>query len=390
MNRKPELLAPAGDLDRLKIAITYGADAVFIGGQQYGLRSRAGNFTRSEMEEAVSFAAMHGAKVYVAANMIAHPGDAEGADDFFRMLEEIGISAAIISDPGLIEIARGAAPSLPIHLSTQASTTNSDALAFWKEEGVERVVLAREVSLQEIKRMKDKVDIELETFIQGAMCMSYSGRCTLSNHMAERDANRGGCAQSCRWDYTFEEDGRIFTMGAADMMMLRHIPELIRSGIDSFKIEGRMKSAYYVATVVRIYRQVIDRFHEEGERFRFDPAWESELRDAMTRETSTGFYFGEPTIADLQRKRRAQKKFLGRVVDTDGTTGRVRVEPRNAFSVGDEIHCFGPAMESMVLSVRSITTLEGERIERAATPMRHVFVELDHPLGEDWFLTSDV
>src|SRR5690606_38433172 len=247
--KKPELLAPAGTLEKLKMAIHYGADAVYIGGLKYGLRSRAGNFTFEEMEEGLDFAKKHNAKVYVAANIISHESDIDGAGDYFRTLRDLGIDAVIISDPALIEICASEAPGLPIHLSTQASVTNFEALNFWKEEGLERVVLAREVSMEEIKEIRQKTDIELEAFIHGAMCISYSGRCVLSNHMSYRDANRGGCSQSCRWKYDLFEmpdvDERqsllggepleAFSMSAVDMSMIRHLPDFIENGVESLK-----------------------------------------------------------------------------------------------------------------------------------------------------------
>src|SRR5690625_1873342 len=264
--KKPEVLAPAGTLEKLKTAIHYGADAVYIGGNAYGLRSRAGNFSFDEMEEGVQFARKHNAKVYVAANIVTHEEDAKGAGEFFKRVRDAGIDAVIVSDPALMQICVTDAPGLPIHLSTQASATNYETLNFWKEEGLERVVLAREVSMDEIREMKKHTDVEIETFIHGAMCISYSGRCTLSNHMSKRDANRGGCSQSCRWKYglfDMELPGQrnsvlggdpeeAFSMSAVDLSMIRHIPDIVENGIDSLKIEGRMKSIHYVSTVTSV------------------------------------------------------------------------------------------------------------------------------------------
>ena len=250
--KKPEVLAPAGTLEKLKTAILYGADAVFLGGEAYGLRSRAGNFDFEEMKEAVEFAHSHNAKVYIAANMVTHEGDEKGAGEFFRTVRDLGIDAAIISDMALMDICASEAPGLPIHLSTQASAANWETLNFWKDEGLERVVLAREVSMAEIQEMQEKVDVEIEAFIHGAMCISYSGRCVLSNHMVRRDANRGGCAQSCRWKYgLFDmpfaneknmvgagEEGieEKFSMSAVDLSMIHNLPDLIEAGVDSLKI----------------------------------------------------------------------------------------------------------------------------------------------------------
>src|SRR5690625_1881712 len=291
ITKKPEILAPAGTLEKLKTAIRYGADAVYIGGNAYGLRNRAGNFSYDEMRQGVAFAKEHDACVYVAANMVTHEGDADGAGDFFRTLRDIGIRAVIVSDPALIEICAMEAPGLPIHLSNQASATNYETLNFWHEEGLERVVLAREVGMEEIREIRQKTDVEIEAFIHGAMCISYSGRCTLSNHMSNRDANRGGCSQSCRWKYDlFEmplpgehksvltgEPVEDFSMSAVDMSMIRHIPDLVENGVDSLKIEGRMKSIHYVSTVSNVYRQAIDAYCNDPENYEFKKEWEDEL-----------------------------------------------------------------------------------------------------------------
>ncbi len=265
---RPEVLAPAGTLEKLKVAIKYGADAVYIGGQAYGLRSRAGNFSFEEMAEGVAFAKAHHAKVYVAANMVTHEGNEKGAGEWFRTLRDIGISAVIVSDPALISICASEAPGLAIHLSTQASATNYETLQFWQKLGLERVVLAREVSMNELSEIRKHTDIEIEAFVHGAMCISYSGRCVLSNYMSLRDANRGGCSQSCRWKYDLYDlpfgqerksiHGEIpeaFSMSAVDMSMIDHIPDMIENGVNSLKIEGRMKSIHYVSTVAMVYKK---------------------------------------------------------------------------------------------------------------------------------------
>jgi putative protease len=290
--KRPEVLAPAGTLEKLKTAIHYGADAVYIGGDAYGLRSRAGNFSFEEMEEGVAFANHYGAKVYVAANMVTHEGNEEGAGAFFKKLRDIGISAVIISDPALIEICASEAPGLEIHLSTQASATNAETLKFWQNEGLERVVLAREVSMEELAEIRRNTDIQIEAFIHGAMCISYSGRCTLSNHMSMRDANRGGCSQSCRWKYelfdmpfaqehrSLTENGDVteeFSMSAVDMSMIEHIPDLIENGVDSLKIEGRMKSIHYVSTVANVYKAAVDSYIADPENYVCKQEWIDEL-----------------------------------------------------------------------------------------------------------------
>ncbi len=307
--KRPEILAPAGTLEKLKTAIHYGADAVYIGGNAYGLRSRAGNFSYEEMAEGVAYAKAHQAKVYVAANMVTHEGNQEGAGEFFRQLRDVGISAVIVSDPALIEICITEAPGLPVHLSTQASATNVETLEFWKEEGLERVVLAREVSMEEVAAIRAKTDIEIEAFIHGAMCISYSGRCTLSNHMSMRDANRGGCSQSCRWKYdlydmpfgserrSLTNQGAVaeeFSMSAVDMSMIEHIPDLIENGVDSFKIEGRMKSIHYVSTVANVYKAAVDSYMADAEHYVCKQEWIDELWKVAQRELATGFYYHVP------------------------------------------------------------------------------------------------
>ncbi|MDR1013261.1 MAG: U32 family peptidase, partial [Lactobacillales bacterium] len=259
--KRPEVLAPAGELEKLKIAIMYGADAVYIGANAYSLRNRAGNFTYKEMEEGVNFAHLHQAKIYVAANMVMHVGDEVGAGEFFCKLRDIGVCAVIISDPGLIEICLNKAPGLSIHLSTQASAVNAETLEFWKNEGLERVVLARELSIKEIKEIRKKTSIEIEVFVHGAMCIAYSGRCVLSNHMSLRDANRGGCSQSCRWKYDLHDMKNApekFSISSTDLSMIEHIPDLIGAGVDSLKIEGRMKSIHYISTVTNVYKKAVD------------------------------------------------------------------------------------------------------------------------------------
>src|SRR5690625_429168 len=307
--KKPEVLAPAGTLEKLKTAIHYGADAVYIGGNAYSLRRRAGNFSYDEMQEGIRFAREHDAKVYVAANMVTHEQDEVGAGEYFREIRDLGVDAVIVSDPTLMEICMMDAPGLPIHLSTQASATNYETLNFWKEEGLERIVLAREVTMDEIKEIRQNTDVEIEAFIHGAMCISYSGRCTLSNHMSARDANRGGCSQSCRWKYDlFEmpesgerqsllagEPEEAFSMSAVDMSMIRHIPDLVDNGVDSLKIEGRMKSIHYVSTVSNVYSMAVDAYCSDPESFVFDKAWEDELWKVAQRELASGFYYGTPT-----------------------------------------------------------------------------------------------
>lgn len=401
MRRRPELLAPAGNLEKLKMAIRYGADAVYIGGQQFGLRSRAGNFSYDEMQEGIAFAHANAAKVYVAANMVTHEGDIEGAGKFFTTLRDIGIDAVIVSDPAMIEVCLSEAPGLPVHLSTQASATNYETLRFWKAEGLERVVLAREVSMEEIKEMKRQVDVEIETFVHGAMCISYSGRCTLSNHMALRDANRGGCAQSCRWKYGFFEadelltpamearDEEPFSMSSVDLSMVRHIPDLVEAGVDSLKVEGRMKSIHYVATVCNVYRKVIDAYCDDPEAFEFDPAWEEEIWKAAQRELSTGFYYGTPTEREQlfgQRRAIPQYAFAARVIAYDEQTREATLEQRNHFRCGEEVEFFGPGFTRFTQRIEDMWDVEGNRIETAHQAMMTVRVRVDYPVDVDFIM----
>lgn len=397
ITKKPEVLAPAGTLEKLKIAIRYGADAVYIGGNAYGLRGRAGNFTYDEMREGVAFANEHGAKVYVAANMVAHEGDTEGAGEFFRALRDIGIHAVIVSDPALIEICAMEAEGLPIHLSTQASATNYETLNFWKEEGLERVVLAREVSMDEIKEMRENTDVEIEAFIHGAMCISYSGRCTLSNHMSNRDANRGGCSQSCRWKYgLFDMDlpdernsalsgepEEAFSMSAVDLTMIRHIPDLVENRIDSLKIEGRMKSIHYVSTVASVYRAAIDAYCADPDNFVFQQEWEDELWKVAQRELATGFYYGVPTEDEQlfgERRKIPAYTFIGQVLDYDAETKIATIQQRNSFAIGDEIEFYGPGFRHFTQKIEALWDEKGEAIERAPHAMMTVKMKVDQPV----------
>lgn len=397
--KRPEILAPAGTLEKLKTAIHYGADAVYIGGNAYGLRSRAGNFTYEQMQEGVAFAKAHNAKVYVAANMVTHEGNQEGAGDFFRQLRDIGISAVIVSDPALIEICATEAPGLPIHLSTQASATNAETLEFWKEEGLERIVLAREVSMAEVEQIRQQTDVEIEAFIHGAMCISYSGRCTLSNHMSMRDANRGGCSQSCRWKYelydlpfgqerrSLTKNGAVaeeFSMSAVDMSMIEHIPDLIQNGVDSFKIEGRMKSIHYVSTVANVYKAAVDSYMADPEHYVCKQEWIDELWKVAQRELATGFYYQTPSENEQlfgERRKIPQYKFIGEVIAYDEATKIATIRQRNVFEVGDEIEFYGPGFHHFEQTVTSMRNEEGEQIDRAPNPMMILTMEVQEAVA---------
>lgn len=396
---KPELLAPAGTLEKLKTAIIYGADAVYIGGNDYGLRKRAGNFSYEEMAEGIAFAHERNAKVYVAANMITHQNDELGAGDFFRQLRDLGIDAVIVSDPALIHICASQAPGLDIHLSTQQSAVNYETLNFWQEVGLTRCVLGREVSMTEVKEIRANTQVEIEAFIHGAMCISYSGRCTLSNHMANRDANRGGCCQSCRWHYglfelpRLDEKNRVgageegidepFSMSAVDMGMLDYIPDIVAAGIDSLKIEGRMKSIHYVSTVVNVYRKAIDTYFEDPDHYQVNKEWSDELWKIAQRELSTGFYYQAPSEKEQlfgKRRRRPDYSFVGEVLAYDETSGLATVQQRNNFKVGEQIEFYGPGLRHHEEVLEAMWNEDGEAIEVAPHAMQIVTLKVTQPV----------
>ncbi|MBB6177926.1 putative protease [Anoxybacillus tengchongensis] len=390
--KKPELLAPAGNLEKLKVAVHYGADAVFIGGQEYGLRSNADNFTLEEMAEGVQFAKQYGAKIYVTTNIYAHNENIPGLEDYLRGLESVGVHGIIVADPLIIETARRVAPKLEVHLSTQQSLTNWKAVQFWKEEGLERVVLARETSAEEIREIKEKVDIEIETFIHGAMCIAYSGRCVLSNHMTARDSNRGGCCQSCRWDYDlyklegdealalFDETDDPFAMSPKDLNLIQSIPKMIELGIDSLKIEGRMKSIHYVATVVSVYRKVIDAYCADPDNFVIRKEWLDELDKCANRDTAPAFFEGVPGYKEQMfgvHSKKTTYDFVGLVLDYDKQTGIVTLQQRNFFKPGDEVEFFGPEIENFTQVIEKIWDEEGNELDAARHPLQIVRFKVD-------------
>ncbi|AEI44889.1 peptidase U32 family protein [Paenibacillus mucilaginosus] len=397
---KPEVLAPAGSLEKLKFAVHYGADAVYIGGQQYGLRSNADNFTFEEMREGVEFAEQYGAKVFVATNIYAHNEDIEGIEAYLKGIQDAGVHAIIVADPVIIETCKRAAPKLEIHLSTQQSTMNAGAVQFWKEEGIDRVVLAREATMEEIREIKENVEMEIEVFVHGAMCSSYSGRCVLSNHFTDRDSNRGGCSQSCRWKYdlfTTEEDTQIgikeiplfqegdnpFSMSSKDLCMIEHVPDLIRAGVDSFKIEGRMKSVHYVATVVNAYRQAIDAYFEDPENYRMNPQWLYEIQKAANRPLNTGFFYDSPGHEDHifePEEKAAPYDFVGVVMEYDEATGTALIQQRNHFKPGQEVEFFGPKGTFFKQAVPEIFSQEGDKLDAARHPLQLIRMKVDAPV----------
>lgn len=390
----PELLAPAGSLEKLKFAVHYGADAVFIGGQKFGLRSNADNFSIEEMREGVAFAKRYGAEVFVAVNIYAHNEDLSGIPDYLRDLEGAGIAAIIVADPAIVEMAQQEAPKLEVHLSTQQSTMNWLSVQFWKDEGLPRVVLAREVSLADIREIKSKVDIEIEAFIHGAMCSSYSGRCVLSNHFTDRDSNRGGCSQSCRWRYDlFDQEGHPvaevedeidkFTMGSKDMGMIEHIPDLIEAGIDSFKIEGRMKSLHYVASVVHAYRQAIDSYLKDKNGYELQAQWVEEIHKAANRPLNTGFYYEKPDSDDHiygPEDKSIMVDFAGVVLDYDPETGVALIEQRNHFKPGQTIEFFSPSGVRFKQEVQEIRSEDGELLLAARHPLQRIKIHTKGPV----------
>ncbi|KJE31044.1 peptidase U32 family protein [Bacillus licheniformis] len=395
ITKKPELLAPAGNLEKLKIAVHYGADAVFIGGREYGLRSNADNFSIEEMAEGVEFAKKYGARIYVTTNIFAHEENIDGLEDYLRDLEGAGVSGIIVADPLIIETCRRVAPKLEVHLSTQQSLSNWKAVQFWKEEGLERVVLARETSALEIREMKEKVDIEIETFIHGAMCIAYSGRCVLSNHMTARDSNRGGCCQSCRWDYDlyqmdgtnalplYEEGDAPFAMSPKDLKLIESIPQMIEMGIDSLKIEGRMKSIHYIATVVSVYRKVIDAYCADPENFVIKEEWLKELDKCANRDTAPAFFEGTPGYEEQMfgvHGKKTTYDFVGLVLDYDEETKMVTLQQRNFFKSGDEVEFFGPEIENFTCKIDTIWDEKGNVLDAARHPLQIVKFRVDNKI----------
>lgn len=402
---KIELLAPAGDLEKLKTALIYGADAVYFGGEMFSLRSAAGNLNIYEIKEGVEFAHNLGKRVYLTTNIFAHNEDVKPFMEYLEKIKDIPIDAFIVSDPGVLSMIKSVIPNAEIHLSTQANMTNYMTAKFWQSQGVSRIVLARELSFDEIRKIYDEIgsQMEIEAFIHGAMCISYSGRCLLSNFMIERDANRGECAHPCRWKYQLveekrpgvyypiEEDERgTYIMNSKDLCMIEHIPEIIKSGITSLKIEGRMKSMFYVATIVRAYRKAIDSYLADPDNYKFDNTWLAELNKASNREFTTGFYFDKPDNEDQNYATNAYSReydFLGVVREYDESTSMALVEQRNKINVGDEIEVFGPGIEYFTMKVEKMLDAEtGEAIESAPHAQQMINIEMNFPVNKDFLL----
>ena len=389
MINKPELLAPAGDLERLKIALKYGADAVYIGGPSLNLRANAINFTLDQIKEGVEYAHSLHKKVYVTVNIVLHNEELEEIGEYLKKLEKCNIDAIIVSDPTIIKEAKDKT-NLEVHLSTQASTLNIEACKFWKEQGVSRIVLGRECTKNEIKEIIDNVDIEIETFIHGAMCAGYSGRCVMSNFLTNRDANRGGCSQICRWDFDLlnQEKENIkgdkpFTFCSKDLSMLRHIPEMIDMKISSFKIEGRMRSIYYIATVISIYRKVIDEYCNNKDEYTYNKEYESILRRCANRDSVPQFFNGiyDSTCSYYNgRIEISNQDFLGIILDYNEKTKIATIEQRNYFKKGDIVEIFGPKHNIITKRIDKIFDEDDNEIEIVRHPRQIVKIKIDETL----------
>jgi putative protease len=400
--RKTELLIPAGSLEVLKTAVVYGADAVYIGGEAFGLRAKAKNFTMEEIREGIVFAHERGVKVYVTANILAHNDDLTGVEEYFKELKETGLDALIISDPGVFAIAKRIMPDLEIHISTQANNTNYGTYLFWHQLGAKRVVSARELSLAEIKEIRSQIpeDMEIESFIHGAMCISYSGRCLLSNFMTGRDANQGACTHPCRWKYSIVEEQRpgeympvyenergTYIFNSKDLCMIEHIPEMMAAGIDSFKIEGRMKTALYVATVARTYRKAIDDYNKDPEIYRANMEWyRSEIGKCTYREFTTGFYFNKPDSTTQIYDNNTYVKnytYLGTIEAVD-ERGFARTTQKNKFSVGDTIEVMKPDGRNLEVLVKAIYDEEGNFQESAPHSKQVLYLEFEGDVPQEY------
>lgn len=400
MRKKPELLIPSSSLEVLKVAVTYGADAVYIGGDMYGLRAKAKNFSMEDMKEGIRFAHEHGKKVYVTANITAHNKDMEGIAEYFKELKKIKPDALIISDPGVFDIAKEICPEIDVHISTQANNVNYRTYRFWHRLGATRVVSARELSIEEIGEIRKNIpdELEIETFIHGAMCISYSGRCLLSNYFTGRDANLGACTHPCRWKYYIVEENRpgeylpieenergTYIFNSKDLCMIEHIPDIINAGIDSLKIEGRMKTALYVAAVTRTYRQAIDDYYTDPMLYEKNiPYYMEEIAKCTYRQFTTGFFYG-PTTNETQiydnNTYVKEYTYLG-IIRGQNESGLYEIEQRNKFSVGEQIEVMKPTGENVLVQVKKITDEDGEEMESCPHPKQKIFIDLGIVLNQ--------
>lgn len=392
--KRPELLVPASSLEVLKVAVIYGADAVYIGGEAFGLRAKAKNFSKEDMCEGIAFAHSHGVKVYVTVNILAHNRDLEGVREYLQELKEIGPDALIIADPGIFMYAKEICPEIERHISTQANNTNYETYRFWYNLGAKRVVSARELSLEEIREIRAHIpeDMEIETFIHGAMCISYSGRCLLSNFLVGRDANQGACTHPCRWKYSiveekrpgeympvFENERGTYIFNSKDLCMIEHMDDIINSGIDSLKIEGRMKTALYVATVARTYRKAIDDYMESPEKYQANMPWyQEQISNCTYRQFTTGFFYGKPDEnTQIYDNNTYQKEYtyLGFAEAVD-ERGYAQITQRNKFSVGETIEIMKPDGQNVAVTVKGIYDEEGNSMESAPHAQQKLFIDL--------------
>ena len=397
--RRPELLIPASSLEVLKTAVIYGADAVYVGGQAFGLRAKAKNFSMEDMREGIEFAHRHGARVHVTVNILAHNEDLPGVEEYLRELKALGPDALIIADPAIFMMAKEICPEIERHVSTQANNTNYGTYRFWWELGAKRVVSARELSLKEIREIRENIpeEMEIESFIHGAMCISYSGRCLLSNYFTGRDANQGACTHPCRWKYAVMEETRpgeylpvyenergTYIFNSKDLCMIEYIPQLVEAGIDSFKIEGRMKTALYVATVARTYRKAIDDYFLSKECYQKNMPWYLEqISNCTYRQFTTGFFFGKPDEHTQIYDNNTYVKeytYLGIVGEKDDRG--YRIEQRNKFSVGEQIEVMKPDGNNIAVTVQAIRDQEGNEMESAPHPKQVLYIDLGQPLAK--------
>lgn len=393
---KPELLAPVGSFEKLMMALEYGADAVYFGGKSFGLRAFSDNFDEAEMKQAVEYTHERGKKAYVTVNIFPHNDDLAALPDYIRFLRDIHVDAVLLADLGIYRIVREVAPDLAIHVSTQANSTNWSTVQMWETLGASRVVLARELSLAEIAEIRRHTSLELETFVHGAMCISYSGRCLLSNYFAGRDSNRGACTQSCRWKYALMEEKRpgeyypiaedergTYILNSRDLCLLEHLPELAQAGISSFKIEGRMKSIHYVATVVKVYREAIDSYCSDPEHFTIRTEWLEELQKVSHRAYTTGFYFHKTDEKDQIYGTSSYSQthdFIGLVKSYDATTKTAVVEQRNNMKVGEQIEILQPGKPPFQQVISSMSDETGQEISVAPHPQQMIRMPLDQPV----------
>ncbi|WP_062551422.1 peptidase U32 family protein [Peptoniphilus phoceensis] len=405
--KKIELLAPAGDINKLKTAVEYGADAVYLGGESFGLRKASKNFSMEDIKWATEYLHERGKKIHVTLNIIPHDKDIKGVEEYIKDLYDIGVDALIVADPGMFMKVKEVAPDFPIHISTQGSVTNAQTVKFWQQLGAERVVMARELSLKEVSDIIKEVgdSIEIETFAHGAMCMSYSGRCLLSNYMTGRDANMGDCAQPCRYKYHLVEEKRpgeyfpieehdegTFIMNSKDLCMIEHIDDMIKAGIASLKIEGRVKSEYYLATVIRSYRMAIDAYYADPENYKYDPYLLEEIKKVSHRDFTTGFFYGKANENSQVYKDNSYIRgydFVGIVLDYDKDTKMATIEQRNRVFVGEEVEIFGPGIKHFDYKIEKMLDEKDNEIDVANKAKQIFKIKVDEAIEKGFILRRE-